>query len=121
MQMFLFAPLVLVPIYYMKILGLVFLGLVTLGSVLSPLIVYTQYNFLPTMMPGLPNHEKYFPYIYISAYSRCGPYVIGLGAGYIMHMTRGKKIGMSKVSSAAGLHYLYQGCQIELVSIRFDF
>jgi len=36
--------------------------------------------------------------IYIKTYNRFGPYVIGLGLGYILHKTRACKVKLSVVS-----------------------
>ena len=42
--------------------------------------------------------SKIFVEIYIKTYARTGPYMIGLGLGYLLHKTRSNKMTMSLVS-----------------------
>ncbi|XP_047494976.1 nose resistant to fluoxetine protein 6-like [Penaeus chinensis] len=84
-QLYLVAPLFILPLVYKEKLGKIWLYFVTLMSVMVPaLIIYV--NDLPpsNVMVGEKGGE-YFEKVYLKPWSRAGPWVVGIWLGYIFH------------------------------------
>ncbi|CAG0923457.1 unnamed protein product [Notodromas monacha] len=116
MQMYLFAPLVLLPLFYRPSkAAFAWIGFVAIGAAVAPMIVIWHYDLAATMLPMSATTQEYFEYIYTASYSRAGPYVIGLIFGYLLHRTGGKKLILPKwvvyggwlTASVTGLAIVY--------------
>ncbi|ROT66810.1 putative nose resistant to fluoxetine protein 6-like [Penaeus vannamei] len=84
-QLYLVAPLFILPLVYKEKLGKMWLYFVTLMSVMIPaLIIYV--NDLPpsNVMVGEKGGE-YFEKVYLKPWTRAGPWVMGIWLGYVFH------------------------------------
>ena len=96
-QMFVFSPLLIIPLHLCKNLGEKLLILVTLTFIAIPGYVIEHFNFGPgtIIVSQQDGQEKFMDEFYIKPYTRAGPYLIGIWLGYILYKTKGKKIKMS--------------------------
>ncbi|XP_033218540.1 O-acyltransferase like protein-like [Belonocnema kinseyi] len=128
MQLIWISPIFLFPM--LKLKKKVFFWIILVFGVTVSIIVpfvLTYYEKLPGTMlyyKGLADTEKVFVLIYVKTYARAGPYIMGLGLGYLLHKTHSFKItmspsyvlsgwllaaavGLSAVLGARGLYYSY--------------
>ncbi|CAJ0582468.1 unnamed protein product, partial [Mesorhabditis spiculigera] len=98
MQMYLFTPLLLIPLAYNMVLGLVVAGSILLLSTAAN--VFTIYHFrypamppvIGKMDPKIKNPEHYVQLMYYAAWIRCQVYIIGILVGYLLQMKKTMKI-----------------------------
>ncbi|XP_076053964.1 nose resistant to fluoxetine protein 6-like [Oratosquilla oratoria] len=85
-QLFLVAPLLILPLHFRPSIGRGFLYLVTLASVLTPAIVTVVYDLTPTSLIFLGANESnhYMRYVYVVPWCRAGPWIVGIWTGYIL-------------------------------------
>lgn len=94
MQLFLFAPLLLVPLYKRPRVGLALIGVALLTSVSYTAFITISRNLpaVPYLMIDIVSQEsisEYYASIYIKPYARAGPYLVGMALGYILFMREG--------------------------------
>ncbi|XP_063215655.1 nose resistant to fluoxetine protein 6-like [Bacillus rossius redtenbacheri] len=112
MQLYVASPLLLYPLWRRPRAGLALLAALLAASVTVPAAITATYR-----QPGLPSfnlfkgtdfvlktgrYYDHFNLLYTPAYARMGPYVLGLGLGYLMHLFRNKEIILSKLTVLAG-------------------
>ncbi|VDD90190.1 unnamed protein product [Enterobius vermicularis] len=89
MQMYIFAPLLLIPLLFTPVIG-VFLIILFAGI---NYVVYAKYD-LPADV--YCNYRKklihYDNLVYYSVWNRCTPYLIGIYTGYFLFKTKNKKL-----------------------------
>lgn len=88
MQMYILSPLILVPIFYNKILGgivsAVFLASTIIASgVISHIHEFPVQSF--SQYAPTKQDKHYGELMYIPVYTRIGPYIVGLVTGYILY------------------------------------
>ncbi|KAF0292105.1 Nose resistant to fluoxetine protein 6 [Amphibalanus amphitrite] len=89
MQMFLFSPLVLLPLYHWPVLGqLWIIFLLCFFSGINAMVTVIH-NLGPT--GSLPDGDNK-NFRYQRPWARIGPYLVGLYMGWILHKIRGRKI-----------------------------
>ncbi len=50
------------------------------------------------MLNFSPEYQDEFVYEgYVTPWARCQPYIIGIGLGFVLHITKGKNVKISKV------------------------
>ncbi|XP_060084931.1 nose resistant to fluoxetine protein 6-like [Ylistrum balloti] len=93
MQFYVVSPLLLVPLYFWKKIGLFVSFLALLGIWIVTGIISGHYELLPTfeyLFFFRAQQDKYFYEYYIVPWCRMGPYIVGIVTGYIIYKTDGK-------------------------------
>ena len=126
MQFFLLAPLVVYPLWAWPKIGYALLVAVSALPIASTAVLITSKNLLATPNPFTPDeyvtysfpyyatlksvlkcainfmflrrNQRYYDWIYKMPWTRCGPYVIGLALGYILHKGRARPEKFANVS-----------------------
>ncbi|CAG7732798.1 unnamed protein product [Allacma fusca] len=104
MQFYLLSPLVIYPLWRWKRIGFGILTVLSIASVVIPAWIIADKSLPPTLTPSI-NLKTYMADIYLKPWARFGPYVIGLGLGYILHYrvrNLGKFRAIPKLVIAAG-------------------
>ncbi|XP_064108308.1 nose resistant to fluoxetine protein 6-like isoform X2 [Macrobrachium nipponense] len=83
-QLYLVAPLILLPILYNERLGMVWLYIVTMASFIVPAAVNYAYDLPPTSLLLDPKGTDFFNYNYCAPWCRAGPIYIGIWLGVFM-------------------------------------
>ncbi|XP_060069287.1 nose resistant to fluoxetine protein 6-like [Ylistrum balloti] len=85
MQFFVLSPLMLVPLFYSKVIGMITCLAFLTGTFIATGVVSTKYDLpVSTFIPS----EKYFEYYYIKPWTRMGPYIVGIMAGYLLYRSK---------------------------------
>ncbi|XP_071115590.1 O-acyltransferase like protein-like isoform X1 [Haliotis cracherodii] len=92
MQFYVLSPLILIPLFYSEILGMVVIG-VFMAATLTTAGLISRLNNMTTgilyQTEGTPGPDDYGAY-YMTPYCRMGPYLIGMVAGYFLYKTNCK-------------------------------
>ncbi|KAK4325074.1 hypothetical protein Pmani_004230 [Petrolisthes manimaculis] len=101
-QLYLIAPLLILPLFWYKAAGQAWLYLVTLASALIPAaIIYTR-DLPPSSLQIDALAVEYFYDVYLTPWCRAGPYVVGIWLGYIMSNLCDKKVKMNGLMVTVG-------------------
>ncbi|XP_033734150.1 LOW QUALITY PROTEIN: nose resistant to fluoxetine protein 6-like [Pecten maximus] len=94
MQFYVVSPLLLVPLYFSKKIGLAVNFLTLLGIAILTGVVSSYYDLLPTIIStditAMGSTTHYFYDYYVVPWCRMGPYIVGIVTGYIIYRTDGK-------------------------------
>ncbi|XP_067662821.1 nose resistant to fluoxetine protein 6-like [Haliotis asinina] len=116
MQFFVLSPLILIPLFYSEMLGMIVIG-VFLAATLTTAGLISRLDNIPVGVfyqtegkQGLADFSDY----YMTPYCRMGPYLIGIVAGYLLYKTN-CKLRLNKkavlvgwaVAAASALAVLY--------------
>ncbi|XP_076053963.1 nose resistant to fluoxetine protein 6-like [Oratosquilla oratoria] len=95
-QLFLVAPLLLLPLHFYPRIGQGFLYVFSLASVLTPAIITVVGNYPPESFIVAPPEEanRYMRYIYVKPWCRAGSWVVGIWTGYILFKYSQKKFSL---------------------------
>ncbi|CAG7819331.1 unnamed protein product, partial [Allacma fusca] len=83
-QFYLLAPLVILPLWRKKKLGLALTGILGLVSVIIPGIIKANKN-LPAVFTYSLDMKSYMEDIYYKPWTRFGTYIVGIVLGYLLH------------------------------------
>ncbi|KAF0307440.1 Nose resistant to fluoxetine protein 6 [Amphibalanus amphitrite] len=89
MQMFLFSPLILLPLYHWPVLGQLWIILLVCFFTGINAMVTAIHKLGPTA--SLPGGDD-VNLRYMKPWTRAGPYLVGLYMGWVLHKIRGRKI-----------------------------
>uniref|UniRef100_A0A7I4XXS6 NRF domain-containing protein n=1 Tax=Haemonchus contortus TaxID=6289 RepID=A0A7I4XXS6_HAECO len=98
-QLYVSAPLFLISLYISPIIGMLVLVLCCSGSVAYTYVI-TYQDDLPALIMGafaLPRVAEFFDKFYQKPWTRCPPYLIGIGVGYLLARLKGRKPKISWV------------------------
>ncbi|CAG7819852.1 unnamed protein product [Allacma fusca] len=84
MQFYLLSPLVIYPLWRWKRIGFGILAVLSIASVVIPTWIIADKRLPPTLTASI-DLKTYMADIYLKPWTRFGPYVVGLGLGYILH------------------------------------
>ncbi|XP_033733258.1 nose resistant to fluoxetine protein 6-like [Pecten maximus] len=84
MQFYILSPLMLVPLYFFKKIGVLVCAVFLLGVTVATAIISATYD-LPITFVDVAASGDYMTKYYIKPYCRMGPYIVGLVTGYILH------------------------------------
>ncbi|CAB05690.3 Nose resistant-to-fluoxetine protein N-terminal domain-containing protein [Caenorhabditis elegans] len=90
-QLYIFAPIILVGLYYSAIIGSSLIAVGMIGSLVTVYILYSIYD-LPADFFGNGNTNLLYDMIYHKPWIRCPPYLIGLLIGYGLAVFGQRKI-----------------------------
>ncbi|XP_011450645.3 nose resistant to fluoxetine protein 6 [Magallana gigas] len=93
MQFFILSPLMLIPLYYHEIAGIIVCLVFLLGTTIAPGVLSTHYDMPPSLFTVGGSQDgivDYFSKYYIKPWCRMGPYIIGIMFGYLLYKTKGK-------------------------------
>ncbi|CAG7725079.1 unnamed protein product [Allacma fusca] len=85
MQFYLLSPLVIYPLWKWKRIGFGILALLSIMSMIVPAVI-TYANELPPSPILFVDIKTLYNDVYIKPYTRCGPYIVGILLGYILHI-----------------------------------
>ncbi|XP_063852764.1 nose resistant to fluoxetine protein 6-like [Scylla paramamosain] len=106
MQLYLVAPLIILPLYFLKKFGKTWLFLVTAASVIIPGAIIYQYNLPPTSLSNIfiPKEklEGYNSKIYPMPWTRASPWLAGVWLGYIFYRQGNTRYKMNALTVTVG-------------------
>ena len=86
MQFFVISPIIIVPLFYSKIAGMIIMAVFLLGTWITTGVISAHYELGPTLIAG-GDFIDYFDKYYVRPYCRFGPYLVGMFTGYILYKT----------------------------------
>ncbi|XP_063590278.1 nose resistant to fluoxetine protein 6-like [Penaeus indicus] len=101
-QLYLVAPLVILPLHYFEAAGLVWLYVVTFSSIVIPAAVTYAYDLEPTFLMGDTNGFEFFKKVYVTPWCRAGPWLVGVWLGYAFHKQGQREVVLKKWQVVAG-------------------
>ncbi|XP_047498089.1 nose resistant to fluoxetine protein 6-like isoform X1 [Penaeus chinensis] len=101
-QLYLVAPLVILPLHYFKAAGLLWLYVVTLSSVVIPAAVTYAYDLQPSFLIGHPDDFDFNKKVYLAPWCRAGPWLVGVWLGYVFHKQGQREVVLRKWQVVAG-------------------
>ncbi|EGT37243.1 CBN-OAC-7 protein [Caenorhabditis brenneri] len=118
-QLYIFAPIVLIGLYYSWMIGsgLVMLGCV--GSVVAVYVLYSVYD-LPADFFGNGNTNLLYDMIYHKPWIRCPPYLLGLLVGYGLAVFGQRKIRLPWIFILIGWLITF-GLMAACMFVTFDY
>ena len=105
MQLYLIAPIILIPLYHRPRIGFAVMSLLLTAS-----MAFTAFITITRHFPAVPYMNdmtapdvvnEYYGSVYIKPYTRIGPYLIGMALGFILYILDGK-IRLSRTQTIAG-------------------
>ncbi|XP_069123536.1 nose resistant to fluoxetine protein 6-like [Argopecten irradians] len=95
MQFYVVSPLLLVPLFFSKKIGLFINILALLGIYIATGMVSSHFELGSTMFSTdfaamMAKFDNYFNDYYIVPWCRMGPYIVGIVTGYVIYRTNGK-------------------------------
>ncbi|XP_069694765.1 nose resistant to fluoxetine protein 6-like [Periplaneta americana] len=104
MQLFWLSPIFLYPLLrWPRKYSLSVLAVATIAGLLCTFVVNYVLELPNGMTPELtPNWAAWYRYIYVKTHTRCAPWFIGLGLGYLLHHTRNRNLRLTKLQISAG-------------------
>ena len=106
MQFFVLSPILLIPLYLKPYLGMAISVLLLLITRIATVVVSVNHEF-PVSVTDIAHGKSvssmhyYYDNYYVMPHSRCGPYVVGILAGYILAVNGGK-IKLTRYTNALG-------------------
>ncbi|EGT54998.1 hypothetical protein CAEBREN_04792 [Caenorhabditis brenneri] len=118
-QLYIFAPIVLIGLYYSWMIGS---GIVMLGCVGSVIAVYVLYSIydLPADFFGNGNTNLLYDMIYHKPWIRCPPYLLGLLVGYGLAVFGQRKIRLPWICILIGWLITF-GLMAACMFVTFDY
>uniref|UniRef100_A0A0P5TA70 Nose resistant to fluoxetine protein n=1 Tax=Daphnia magna TaxID=35525 RepID=A0A0P5TA70_9CRUS len=119
MQLFVISPLIVYPLWRWKKPGLAWLAFIAVLCQASIFFVYARDDLSATLWvtrtDELGNFANYFDHYYVKPWTRAPPYLIGIWAGWYLHVTKQSQQRLSKLlvslgwtlSTAVGLAIIY--------------
>ncbi|XP_042213223.1 nose resistant to fluoxetine protein 6-like [Homarus americanus] len=101
-QLYLVAPLIILPLFYFRGAGKVWLYLLSLSSILIPAMIIYANDFPPTNLVMAPKGEEFMNQVYLVPWCRAGPWLVGIWLGYIMYTQGNKKVVLKQWQVAVG-------------------
>ncbi|KAK3870503.1 hypothetical protein Pcinc_024281 [Petrolisthes cinctipes] len=101
-QLYLIAPLLILPLFWYKAAGQAWLFLVTLASAVIPAAITYKWDLPPTYILLGTKMREYTLHAYIVPWCRAGPWIVGIWLGYILHKLDSKNVKMSALTVAVG-------------------
>uniref|UniRef100_A0A0P4VRF4 Uncharacterized protein n=1 Tax=Scylla olivacea TaxID=85551 RepID=A0A0P4VRF4_SCYOL len=104
MQMYLVAPLIIVPVYFYKNFGKAWLLLLTALSTIIPAAIIYAKDLPPTLLIAIDQSlsEKYFNLVYLPPWTRTSPWLAGIWVGYIFFKQGNTRYKMSALVVTVG-------------------
>ncbi|XP_069123540.1 nose resistant to fluoxetine protein 6-like [Argopecten irradians] len=95
MQFYVVSPLLLVPLYFSKKIGIAVNALALLGITIASGVISSHYGLLPTLMSAdvtalMGQYSHYIYKYYMVPWCRMGPYIVGIVTGYTIYQTNGQ-------------------------------
>nr|XP_022323723.1 nose resistant to fluoxetine protein 6-like [Crassostrea virginica] len=93
MQFFILSPLMLIPLYYHEVAGILVCSVFLLGTTIAPGVISSHYDMPPSLFSTSGSAQgflEYFNKYYIKPWCRMGPYIIGILSGYLLYKTKSK-------------------------------
>ncbi|XP_069123535.1 nose resistant to fluoxetine protein 6-like [Argopecten irradians] len=93
MQFYVVSPLLLVPLYFSKKIGLFVNSLALLGITIATAVVSSRYELDVASFSAdnlMADMTHYFYDYYVVPWCRMGPYIVGIVTGYIIYRTNGQ-------------------------------
>ena len=94
MQMFLFSPVVLLPLVWRPLWGALWLGFLTVAFLSLRIAMWSAKNLPPTllMLNSDPALSEELTTQYAYPWMRCTVWLTGIGLGYLLHRLRGRQL-----------------------------
>ncbi|KAK8371735.1 hypothetical protein O3P69_016250 [Scylla paramamosain] len=105
-QLYLVAPLIIFPLYFLKKFGKAWLFLLTAASAIIPAAIIYQYNLPPTSLTNLflsmEKNNEYMLKIYPMPWTRASPWLVGVWLGYIIYRQGNNRYKMNALTVTVG-------------------
>ncbi|XP_037084155.1 nose resistant to fluoxetine protein 6-like [Pollicipes pollicipes] len=92
MQMFVFAPLVLLPLVWRPVFGLAWLGLITTLFLILRMVLWGVKDMPPIPFGLRPENQDELMNQYMYPWMRCTVWLVGIGLGFLLHKLRGRRV-----------------------------
>ncbi|XP_037787262.1 nose resistant to fluoxetine protein 6-like [Penaeus monodon] len=101
-QLYLVAPLVILPLHFFEAAGQAWLYFLSLVSIAIPTAVTYVYDLPPTAVMYDPNWYDLFSKLYVTPWCRAGPWLVGVWLGYVFHKQGQREVVLRKWQVVAG-------------------
>ncbi|XP_063584823.1 nose resistant to fluoxetine protein 6-like [Penaeus indicus] len=102
-QLYLVAPLFILPLYFCPRAGKVWLYFITITSLVIPGAIIYAYDLPPgDFVLGSRDELKYFVRVYVTPWCRASPYIVGIWLGYFIYKQGSEKLSLEKWQLVAG-------------------
>lgn len=106
MQLYFFAPVILIPLYRRPRIGLAILSLALFSSMVYTAVITVVRHLpaIPFLVDSISSQEsmtEYFATVYIKPYARAGPYLVGMAVGFLL-FTREGNIRLTSKQATCG-------------------
>ncbi|XP_069696161.1 nose resistant to fluoxetine protein 6-like isoform X1 [Periplaneta americana] len=104
MQLFWLSPIFLYPLLrWPRKYSLSLLAVATIAGLLCTFVVNYVLELHNGITPELtPDLASWYRYLYVKTHTRCAPWFIGLGLGYLLYHTRNRNLRLTKLQISAG-------------------
>ncbi|XP_037072333.1 nose resistant to fluoxetine protein 6-like [Pollicipes pollicipes] len=92
MQLFVFSPLVLLPLVWRPVLGVLWLCAVTVGFLVLRVAIWAVDDLPPVQFELRPEHSDLFDRNYKYPWTRCTVWLVGIGLGFLLHKLRDRRV-----------------------------
>ncbi|XP_037778184.1 nose resistant to fluoxetine protein 6-like [Penaeus monodon] len=102
-QLYLVAPLLILPLYFSPRAGKVWLYLMSITSIVIPAVVIYVYDLPPgDFLLGNNKVVEYYARVYVAPWCRASPYIVGIWMGYCISEQGSEKLSLKKWQLVAG-------------------
>nr|XP_027221828.1 nose resistant to fluoxetine protein 6-like [Penaeus vannamei] len=102
-QLYLVAPLLILPLHFSPRAGKVWLYLMSITSVVIPAVIIYIYDLPPgDFLLGNNKVTEYYARVYVAPWCRASPYVIGIWLGYFISKQGSDELSLKKWQLVAG-------------------
>ncbi|XP_069696166.1 nose resistant to fluoxetine protein 6-like isoform X2 [Periplaneta americana] len=104
MQLFWLSPIFLYPLLrWPRKYSMSLLAVATIAGLLGTFVVSYVLELPTSIDSGVgPEYQAWNKYLYVKTHTRCAPWFIGLGLGYLLHHTRNRNLRLTKLQISAG-------------------
>ncbi|XP_069120101.1 O-acyltransferase like protein-like [Argopecten irradians] len=95
MQFYIVSPLLLVPLYFFKKIGVLVVAVALLGVTVTTAVISATNDLPITVVDMVSGSAEYMELYYIKPYCRMGPYIVGMLTGYFLHQ-KGLNVKINK-------------------------
>ncbi|XP_047496228.1 nose resistant to fluoxetine protein 6-like [Penaeus chinensis] len=102
-QMYLVAPLLVLPLHFSPRAGKVWLYFMSITSIAIPGVIIYVYDLPPgDFLLGNNDIVEYYARVYVAPWCRASPYIVGIWMGYFIYKQGSEKLSLKKWQLVAG-------------------
>ncbi|XP_071532647.1 O-acyltransferase like protein-like [Panulirus ornatus] len=101
-QLYLVAPLIILPLYFYNAAGKVWLYLLNVVAIIIPAAIIYANDLAPSAVFVDPKAVEFFDKVYLAPWCRAGPWLVGIFLGYVFYKQEHQKVILHKWQVVAG-------------------